>query len=149
MKLVLTHDVPSLGKIHDIVEVKAGYGRNFLLPRNLAVPLTAGMQKALELDRAREKEKHDKVVTQAAELAKTLDGLVIQFRRKTAKGGKLYGSISRSMILKALKTEHAIELPASAVKLADPIRGTGTTKVPVHLHEDQNATLTIKVAAEK
>lgn len=149
MKLVLTHDVPTLGKTHEIVDVKSGYGRNFLLPRGLATFLTPGLAKVLDAERVREKAKHDKMSAQSAELARTIEGLVLQFRRTAAKGGKLYGSINKVAIAKALKAEHAIEVTAAAVKLASPIRETGTTKVKIHLGEGLEPTLTIRVAAEK
>lgn len=149
MKLVLTHDVPSLGKTHDVVDVKAGFGRNYLLPRGLATFLTPGLLKALDAERAREAVRHEKMAGQAKELQKTLDGLVIQFRRKAAKGGKLYGGISRSMIAKQLKAEHAIELSPSAIKLIEPMRETGSKKVKIHFGEHLDATITVKIAAEK
>lgn len=149
MKLVLTHDVPSLGKTHDVVDVKSGYGRNFLLPRGFAMFLTPGMAKMLEAERIREAAKHAKMAAQSSELARTIEGLVLQFRRTAAKGGKLYGSINKVAIAKALKSEHSIEVPTAAVKLAAPIRETGTVKVKIHLGEGLEPTLTIRVAAEK
>ena len=149
MKLVLTHDVPKLGVTNDIVSVKAGFGRNFLLPRGLARMLTPRLQKALELEHAREEAKRAKLFSQATELLRTLDGLVLQFRRKAAKTGKLYGSISRATIAKVLKAEHAIDLPTSSITLAAPIRELGTTKANIHLGEGLDAKLTIRVAAEK
>lgn len=149
MKLVLTQDVPNLGKTHDVVDVKSGYGRNFLLPRGLATFLTPGLEKAIVAEKVREDEKRAKIKEQVVELTKKLDGMVLQMRRKTAKSGKLYGSISKSMIAKALKNEHGIDLPASVIKLDQPIREIGTNKIEVELGKDLHSTLTLRIAAEK
>ncbi len=148
MKLVLSHDVPNVGKKHEVVTVKAGFGRNYLLPRGDATFLTKGLLKALETERAREDKKHAAIAAQAKELVTKLDGFVLQFRRKAAKGGKLYGSIARAAIAKAIKTELGIELPTSSVHLKESIRQTGTTKVAVHLGEGMEPIVTVRVAAE-
>ena len=149
MKVVLLQNIEGLGKRHDIVDVKLGYGRNYLLPRGLATFLTPPLKKSLAAERAREDAKHEALRAKREEVLAKLASTKLQFKRKVSGTGKLFGGISRTMIAKAIKEQAGYDLPTSVVRLADPIKKVGTTHVKIHLAEDAEVSVPVTVAAEK
>ncbi|MGN2635193.1 50S ribosomal protein L9 [Nocardia takedensis] len=149
MKLILTADVDNLGAPGDTVEVKDGYGRNFLLPRGLAIVASRGAQKQVEGIRRAQDARRVRDLDHANELKQAIEGLEsVSLTVKTAGTGKLFGSVTQSDVAAAIKTaggpvvdKRSIELPKSHIKT------TGKHRVVVHLHPDVAAKFDLQVAA--
>jgi len=149
MDVILLQKVENLGSLGDVVSVKAGYGRNFLIPTHRAVPATAANMAELEERRA-ELEKEAAERLKAAEKRKAkLDGMTIAISCKAGDEGRLFGSIGTADIAKAA-TEAGVELDKHEVRLPEgPFRSIGEFEVAVHLHSDVDATLKLTIAAEE
>jgi len=149
MDVILLQKVENLGGLGDVVAVKAGYGRNFLVPTGRAVPATAANMAELEERRA-ELEKAAADSLKAAEKRKAkLDGMAVTIPCKAGDEGRLFGSVGTADIAKAV-TEAGAELDKQEVRLPEgPFRAIGEFDVVVHLHSDVDATLKLTVAAEE
>jgi large subunit ribosomal protein L9 len=150
MKLILTAEVDHLGSAGDTVEVKDGYGRNFLLPRGMAIVASRGAERqAEEIRRARET-KVVRDLDHAKELKTAIDGLgSVSLPVRTAGGGKLFGSVSPSDVVAAIKKAGGPNLDKRTVHLPKAhIKSVGSHAVDVRLHPDVSATLTLDVVAE-
>ncbi|PPJ32488.1 50S ribosomal protein L9 [Nocardia nova] len=149
MKLILTADVDNLGAPGDTVEVKDGYGRNYLLPRGLAIVATRGAEKQVEGIRRAQDARRVRDLDHAKELKAAIEGLEgVSLSVKTAGTGKLFGSVTTADVAGAVKAaggpvldKRSIELPKSHIK------STGKHNVTVHLHPDVIATFDLQVAA--
>lgn len=152
MKLILTAEVDHLGSPGDAVEVKDGYGRNYLLPRGLAIVATRGAQRqADDIRRAREI-KTVRDLDHAKELKTALDGLAeVSVSVKTASdSGKLFGSVSAADVVAAIKKSGGPNLDKGVVHLPKAhIKSVGTYPVTVRLHPDVDATVSVAVVAAK
>jgi len=147
MKVILKQDVDKLGKAGDVIKVQPGYGRNFLLPKKIAVEATPGNVKVMEIERLAQarRDRRDKV---AAELiAKEVAKLTITIRQKTGEGGTLYGSVTAIDIADALAA-HKIELDKRKIQLDDPIKTVGEYQVPIRLHREVTVPVKVVVEAE-
>jgi large subunit ribosomal protein L9 len=150
MKLILTAEVDHLGVAGDTVEVKDGYGRNFLLPRGLAIVATRGAQKqADEIRRARDaKRVHDREHADEIKAAITALG-PISLPVKTHDSGKLFGSVSASDIAVAIKKAGGPSIDKRSVHLPKAhIKATGTHTVAVHLHPEVDVKVTLEVVGQ-
>ena len=149
MKLILTADVDNLGAPGDTVEVKDGYGRNYLLPRSLAIVATKGAEKQVEGIRRAQDARRVRDLDHAKELKAAIEGLEsVSLTVKTAGTGKLFGSVTTADVAGAVKTaggpvldKRSIELPKSHIK------STGKHNISVHLHPDVVAKFDLQVAA--
>ncbi|MCX4096399.1 50S ribosomal protein L9 [Nocardia sp. alder85J] len=149
MKLILTADVDNLGAPGDTVEVKDGYGRNFLLPRGLAIAATRGAEKQVAGIRRAQEARRVRDLDHANELKQAIQGLEsVSLSVKTAGTGKLFGSVTPSDVAAALKAaggpvvdKRSIELPKAHIK------STGKHTVAVHLHPDVVAKFDLQVDA--
>lgn len=147
MKLILTADVDNLGGPGDTVEVKGGYGRNYLLPRGLAIVATRGAQKQVEGIRRSQEIRRVRDLGHANELKQAIEGLdTVSVMVKTAGTGKLFGSVTQNDVAGAIKSaggpvldKRSIELPKTHIK------ATGKHGVAVHLHPDVTARLDLEV----
>ncbi len=148
MDVILLQKVENLGGLGDVVSVKAGYGRNFLIPTGRAASATDANMAELEGRRAElEKEAADKLSAAEKRKAK-LDGMAVTVACKAGDEGRLFGSVGTADIAKAV-TETGVELEKHEVRLPEgPFRVTGEFDVAVHLHSDVDATLKLTVAAE-
>ncbi|HHT06471.1 MAG TPA: 50S ribosomal protein L9 [Hydrogenispora sp.] len=147
MKVILLSDVKALGKKGDLKEVSAGYARNFLFPKKLAVEATPGNLRRLEEEKVRQKEQAAKDEATARQLAAQLDGLTLTFETKAGEGGKLFGSITGKDIVDRLQQETKIELDKKQLNLPEPIKAMGEHEVAVNLYRGVKATLKIQVTA--
>ncbi len=150
MKLILTAEVDHLGVAGDTVEVKDGYGRNFLLPRGLAIVATRGAQKqADEIRRARDAKKvHDREHADEIKAAITALG-PIALPVKTHDSGKLFGSVTASDIAVAIKKAGGPNIDKRSVHLPKAhIKATGTHTVDVHLHPQVDVKVTVEVVGQ-
>ncbi|MBF6469152.1 50S ribosomal protein L9 [Nocardia beijingensis] len=149
MKLILTADVDNLGAPGDTVEVKDGYGRNYLLPRGLAIAASRGAQKQVEGIRRAQEARRVRDLDHANELKQALEGLEsVSLAVKTAGTGKLFGSVTQSDVAAAVKAaggpvvdKRSIELPKAHIKT------TGKHVIVVHLHPDVAAKFDLTVTA--
>ena len=147
MKLILTSDVLGLGAPGDVVEVKDGYGRNYLLPRGFAVPWTKGGEKQVaQIKRARSaREVRD--LDHAQEIKAFLEGKTVRLVSKAGSGGRLFGSIGGADIADAVKAAGGPALDKRKVTIPAPIKSVGTHKATVALAPEVSATVTLEVVA--
>jgi large subunit ribosomal protein L9 len=145
MKLILTQDVTGLGAPGDIVEVKDGYGRNYLVPRGLAIGWTRGGEKQItQIKRARSaREIRDH--GHATEVQAQLAGLNVSLATRAGDGGRLFGSVTVSDIADAVKAAGGPDLDKRRIEIGQPIKSVGAHKVAVKLHPDVTANVTVNV----
>jgi large subunit ribosomal protein L9 len=146
MKLILTNEVTGLGEPGDVVEVKAGYGRNFLIPRGLAMRWTRGAEKQIELIRRARTARDIRGLDDAKAAVGTLKDLTVQIRVRAGAQGRLFGSVSASDIADAVRAAGGPELDRRRIEIANPIRTVGRHQVTVRLHPEVTATLDVDVA---
>ena len=146
MKVILTNDVTGLGEPGDVVEVKAGYGRNFLIPRGLAMRWTRGAEKQIELIRRARAARDIRGLDDAKAAVGTLKDLTVRIRVRAGAQGRLFGSVSASDIADAVRAAGGPELDRRRIEIADPIRTVGRHQVTVRLHPEVTATLDVDVA---
>jgi len=146
MEVILKEDVVKLGSRGDVVKVAEGYGRNFLLPRKLAIEASSGNKKVIEQMRAASLRRSAKEKVQAEELSKQFDGLSVSFQRKSAESDQLFGSVTSGDIAEGLERK-GFNIDRRKIQLHEPLKTLGEFMVPVKLHKDVTAHL--KVAIEK
>jgi len=148
MELILLEKVKNLGSLGDKVKVKAGYGRNFLIPQNKAVPATKNNLAAFEVRRAElEKAQQDQLAS-AQQRAQQLNNLSVVIARRTAGEGKLFGSVSAHDVADAV-TQAGVDLARNEVRLpSGALRLVGEYAVTLHLHADVDTTVKVHVVAE-
>ena len=147
MKIVLRTDMDNLGKRGDIVDVADGYARNFLVPRGLAIKATRGVVQQAEAMRRNREAREVKDRAHATELAQRLSTTRIEVKARAGEGGRLFGSVTSGDIAEAVLAQTEVELDRRKISLAEPLKELGTVEVPVQLHTDVEATLTIEVVA--
>jgi len=147
MKLILREDVENLGKGGEVVDVKPGYGRNFLLPRGLAVPASTRNVREMEHEKAMATAKAAKLKASAEAVAKRLSDTPITLKRKVGEQDKLYGSVTAMDVAEALAAR-GVELDRRSIDLAEPIKTVGTFEVPVKLHSEVAGKVKLTVEPE-
>ena len=147
MEVILREHVDNLGRRGEIVKVADGYARNYLLPRRLALLVTAGNRKQIERERAKYdvKEAEEKKIADA--MAERLANVEIEIARKVGETEALYGSVTSSDIAAALAAK-GFELDRRKLQLAEPLKRIGEFGIPVKLHRDVTARIKVKVVAE-
>jgi large subunit ribosomal protein L9 len=146
-KVLLREDVDDLGARGEIVRVRAGYARNYLLPRNLAVEATTGNVKGIEAERAALLKKEAKERATAEAQSQQMSSLDLEFRRKAGEQGALYGSVTSMDVAEALR-ERGYEIDRHRIHLREPLKRVGEYTVPVRLHRDVTIDLKVRVAPE-
>jgi large subunit ribosomal protein L9 len=147
VKVILREDVQKLGKSGDIVTVKDGYGRNFLLPRKMAVTANEKNVRQMKHDKEVIAARQEKLKDQAQAESQKLQAVELNFRRKVGEQDKLYGSVTSLDIAEALAAQ-GHRLDRRAIHLPEPIKSIGTHEVEVRLHRDITAKLRIEVVPE-
>lgn len=142
-ELLLLSDIDKLGKAGDVVKVADGYARNYLLPQDLAAPVSKHALRRLEKLRKEREEVSRIQLAEAKEKASKLDNASVTLRAKTVDGTRLYGSIQAADIAAALETGQKITVDRAQIALDEPIKETGTFDIAVKLHPE--LTCTIKV----
>ena len=148
MKVILREDIPKLGRMGDTVQVARGYGRNYLIPKGKAIAATSRNMKALEHERMLIQRQADLVRQDAEGLAAKIGGLTLSLARKVIDEDKLYGSVSVSDISQALE-EAGVEIERKLIRLDEPIKSLGEFQVPVKVHDEVTAELTVQVIKEE
>ena len=149
MELILTEEVEDLGEVGEVVEVADGYGRNYLLPKGLAVEPTKGNRKRYEKVRKEISKRKEERRERARERADELDGLELVFTRKAQEEHHLYGSVRRHDIVDAVKEETGLELSPDNIQLDGPIEELGQYGVEIRLYEEIHANVKINVEEEE
>ncbi len=147
MKVILKQDVDNLGKSGDIVKVAPGYGRNYLIPKKIAVEASPGNLKTMEIERMAAARRDQRDKSAASLLAGELVKLVVKVQRKSGEGGTLYGSVTALDIADFLIT-HKIDIDKRKIQLDDPIKAIGEYQVPVRLHREVTVPIKVIVEAE-
>ena len=147
MKVILREDIPRLGKVGQTVEVKNGYGRNFLLPRNLAVPATkANLQAISEIEK--QHEIREKKRRRGAEKVKDhIEKLSVSVEVLVGEEDKLFGSVTNADITKLLE-EQGVSIDKRMIQLEDPIKALGVYTVPIKLHSEVEVEIEVRVERE-
>lgn len=146
-KVLLREDVDDLGARGEIVRVRAGYARNYLLPRNLAVEASAGNVKGIEAERAALLKKEAKERATAEAQSQQMGSLDLEFKRKAGEQGALYGSVTSMDVAEALR-ERGYEIDRHRIHLREPLKRLGEYTVPVRLHREVTIDLKVRVAPE-
>ena len=147
MEVILKEDVAKLGSRGDVVKVAEGFGRNYLLPRKLAIEASAGNKAVIEQMKAASVRRSAKEKAQAEELAKQFEGLSIAFRRKAGEHDQLFGSVTSSDIGDALEKK-GLNVDRRKVQLHEPLRTVGEFTIPVKLHKEVTAYLKVSIEKE-
>jgi large subunit ribosomal protein L9 len=148
MELLLKEDVDNLGARGDLVKVKPGYGRNYLLPRGLAIQATPGNKKQIELQRKTILKKEAVERDTATQQADLLKGVTLEFARKVGEHGILYGSVTSMDIAEALAAK-GYEIDRRRVLLKEPIKEPGEFEAPIKLHREVTTNVKVVVKSEE
>ena len=148
MKLILTQEVVGLGAPGDVVEVKDGYGRNFLVPRGVAMRWTRGGEKQISsIKRGREvREVRD--LSHAKEIKGQLEGLTVTLPVRAGSGGRLFGAVTVADIVAAVSKAGGPQVDKRRLEMGQPIKSVGAHQVSVRLHPDVAATVSLEVVPE-
>ena len=147
MKVILRDDIEKLGKLGEVVEVRDGFARNYLLPRQMAYLCTADSEKQIEAERKRRLVREQKRVEELKTVANLLNGRSVTVAAK-AQEEKLYGSVGAEEIVKAILAEHKINVPVGAVAIEAPFKTLGTPDVTLKLAPGAEAVIKVWIVAE-
>jgi large subunit ribosomal protein L9 len=147
MKLILKQKVPNLGESGEIVEVKPGYGRNYLIPHGLAYVASDANLQRLEEEREREQEEARRQKLEAGRRAAQLAGATLSFFARASEEGTLFGSVTAADIAEKLNAEAGLDFEVSKkeVDLEEPIKTVGVVEVPIRFHADVEAPVEVRV----
>jgi len=147
MEVILKEDVANLGHRGDVVKVADGYGRNFLLPRKLALQATLANKAVIEQMKAAAARRSATEKIQAEELSTKLQPVVLSFTRKSGENGQLFGSVTSADIASDLETK-GFEVDRRKIQLTEPLKSLGDYTVAIKLHREVTAHIKVQVAAE-
>ncbi|RHP36467.1 50S ribosomal protein L9 [Lachnotalea sp. AF33-28] len=145
MQVVLLEDVKSLGKKGQVVSVNDGYARNYILPKKLGIEANSKNMNELKLQKQHQEKLEAQALAEAQELASKIGTFKVELKVKTGEGGKIFGSVSTKEIAAAVKEQYGIDLDKKKMQLSEPIKTVGSHIIPVRIHKDVTAQLTLKV----
>lgn len=148
MEVILREHVDNLGKRGDVVKVAAGYARNFLLPRNLALAVTEHNKRQIERERKVAEARELEETSQAEAYAQRLSQVEVEIPRRVGEHNALFGSVTTADVAQALAA-HGFELEKRKIQLAEPLKAIGETMVTIKVHRDVTAQVKVKVVPEK
>jgi large subunit ribosomal protein L9 len=148
MKVILKHDVENVGRKGDIVNVSPGYGRNYLIPRKLALEVQSSNLKMIEIERQALKKKVEKERESFQGLIQRLNEVTLTFSRKAGEKDMIFGSVSAADVKEALD-RLGFEVEKKKIGLDEPIRRLGNYTIPVKVFQDDKATLRVEVRKEE
>ncbi|RKN11319.1 50S ribosomal protein L9 [Streptomyces radicis] len=149
MKIILTGEVAGLGTAGDVVEVKDGYARNYLLPRGAAIRWTKGGQKDVEQIRRGRKIREIATIEQANDVKSQIEGVTVRLKVRAGTGGRLFGSVTPADIVSAVKTAGGPDVDKRRIELTTPIKSLGTHRISVRLHPEVVANVGVHVESAK
>jgi large subunit ribosomal protein L9 len=147
MKVILTQDIAGLGSIGDLITVKDGFGRNYLVPQGKAIQATSQNMKKLEHQKRQIREKIDKAKREAERLAARIESVSCTVAKAVGEEDKLFGSVTGMDIEASLKLE-GVEIDRKKINLPEPIKSLGIYNIPIKLHPEVTATLKLWVVKE-
>ena len=148
MEVILREDISNLGARGQVVKVAAGYARNFLIPKKLAVTATGSNKKIVEQERQAHLRKEAKLQGEAQDLAKLVNGVSVTIKQKSGENDQLFGSVTSKDVADALAAK-GFTIDRRKIQLDEPIKSLGEFKVPVKLHKEVTAEVTVVVAKEE
>jgi large subunit ribosomal protein L9 len=146
-EVILKENIPSLGAEADVVKVRRGFARNFLVPQGKAYEVTPANLKRLNLLKAKRADREAKELNEAEELARKINKVKLEFTLETGETGKAFGSVTAKDIEDKLLAEADIKVDRHRIRLERPIKESGEIEVPIQLHGDVTATLKLEVKA--
>ncbi len=150
MKVILTRDVPSLGKHGDVVNVSEGYARNYLFPRGLAIAADKGAMKNVELRQRQEAQRAEKAAQEARHIAEVLRGKTVTVHAHAGKNTtKLFGAVTAQHIADAIAQQYHVKVDKRKILLLEPIKSLGEFDVTLNLHHDVHLTLRVEVVPQE
>ena len=147
MKLILTQEVSGLGAPGDVVDVAAGYGRNYLVPRGVAMQWTRGAEKQIDLIKRARAAREIRGIEDAQIVAGQLKNLRVRMKRRAGANGRLFGSVGSADIAAAVREAGGPELDRRKIEVHDPIKTIGSHQVRVRLHSEVSAPVDIEITA--
>lgn len=145
MKIILLEDVKSVGKKGELVELKEGYARNFIIPKKLGVEATDANMNTLKLQKRNEEKVAKEQLEAAQAMAAEIEKMTVKLELKAGEGGKIFGSVSSKEIAKAVTDQYGKEIDKKKLQLADTIKTVGMHEVTVKLHPKVSAKLKVQV----
>ncbi len=145
MKLILTQEVSSLGTPGDVVEVKDGYGRNYLVPRGLAIRWTRGAEKQIDSIKKARSVRDVRDLGQAEDIKQRLEAITVTVPAQAGSTGRLFGAVSVSEIVDAVKAAGGPDIDKRRIQVTNPIKSVGPHQVTVRVHDDLSATVNLDV----
>lgn len=145
MKVIFLKDVKGKGKKGEIKNVADGYAHNFLIKQGLAIEANNANVSTLDAQKKKEEKQAAEELAEAKKLKETIEKITVELSAKAGEGGRLFGSITTKQIAEELQKKHRIKIDKRKMELADAIRTLGHTKVPVKLHPEVLATLTVSI----
>lgn len=149
MEIILKQDIPSLGFTNDMVTVKDGYARNYLIPKGYAIVATPSAKKVLAENLKQKAHKAAKIKLDAEGVARALDGLQLRIAAKASTSGRIFGSVNSIQIAEAIKEQYDLDVDRKKIFLdGDSVKELGTYSAKIRLHKEVEAMITFEVFAE-
>ena len=149
MEVILKQDIQNLGYVNEIVSVKSGYARNYLIPKGLAITATETNKKVLEENLRQRSFKEEKIIKEAETLAKALEGITVKIGAKAAETGKIFGSVNNIQIADAINEQFKYDIDRKKILVdGESIKELGTYSAEIRLHKDVKANINFEVFAE-
>ena len=149
MKIILTQEVSGLGTPGDVVEVKGGYGRNYLLPQGFAIMWTKGAEKQIGLIKRARSAREIRDLGHASEVKTQLEGLKVTLKARAGEGGRLFGSVTPTEVAAAVKSAGGPDVDRRRLELPGHIKSVGSYKVSLKLHPEVIARFDVTVVASR
>jgi len=149
MEVILREDIPGVGYKNDLVNVKNGYARNYLIPKGMAVLATETAKKVLAEDKKQKAHKEEKILKEAEELGKALEALKVKIAAKAGTSGKIFGSVNDVQLVNAIKEQHNFDIDRKDINVdGDSIKELGEYTAKIRLHKEVVAEVKFEVFAE-
>ena len=145
MKLILQQEVAGLGSAGDVVEVKDGYGRNYLIPRGAAIRWTRGAEKQIESIRKAREAREIRDIDTAESVQRQLETLTVQLQVRAGESGRLFGAVTPADIASAVKSSGGPDVDKRRIEVGNPIKTLGVHQVAIRLHDEVAAKVTVNV----
>ena len=148
MDIILLKDIDKVGGKHEIVKVKDGYGRNYLIPQGLAVVANAGNRRMLEDLIRQEEQKESKRVDEYKDIAAKLNGVTLKIGAKAGTSGKIFGSVTNVQLVNALKDQVGIEVERRKIIIEEEVKSLGSYTAKLNLHKDVQSSVAFEIIEE-
>ncbi len=148
MEIILLQDIEKVGEKHEIVTVKDGYGRNFLIPKGMALVANSSNRKRLDDLKQQAQAKENHLINEAKALAAKIAGAELKIGAKTGTSGKIFGSITNIQIANALRDQLGLDVDRKKIDIAEEIKETGNYTASVHLHKEVVCEVKFEVVSE-